>query len=88
MYKMQCQDLEVFKNFFIFGSPKFVSPCPPAIDADIGDYVKDPSDHQTQVDLFYHLQKQEKKRMSKNILFRYLWMKYVNKWSCLRFVHT
>ena len=46
---MQCQDEEVFKNFFIIGSPKFVSPCPPSDDAEIDDYVRDASDHQTQV---------------------------------------
>ncbi|XP_063703073.1 eukaryotic translation initiation factor 3 subunit L [Culicoides brevitarsis] len=49
MYKMQCGDLEVFKNFFIFACPKFVSPCPPAADVPVEDYVKEPLDHQTQV---------------------------------------
>lgn len=46
---MQMGDLDTFKNSFIFGSPKFVSPCPPASDAAIEDYVKDPMEHQTQV---------------------------------------
>lgn len=49
IYKMQMGDLDVFKNFFIFGSPKFVSPCPPAADAPCVDYVKEPMEHQTQV---------------------------------------
>lgn len=38
MYKMQCGDLEVFRNYFIFACPKFVSPCPPVEGQD--DYVK------------------------------------------------
>lgn len=38
MYKMQCGDLEVFRNFFVFACPKFVSPCPPMEGQD--DYVK------------------------------------------------
>lgn len=47
MYKMQCGDLEVFKYFFVFACPKFVSPCPPLEVTD--DYVKEPLEHQTQV---------------------------------------
>lgn len=47
MYKMQCGDLEVFKYFFVFACPKFVSPCPPLDSQD--DYVKEPLEHQTQV---------------------------------------
>jgi translation initiation factor 3 subunit L len=49
MYKMQCGDLEVFKHFFTFACPKFVSPCPPASDAPLDDYVKEPLEHQIQV---------------------------------------
>lgn len=49
MYKMQCGELEVFKNFFVFACPKFVSPCPPAADAPVEDYVKEPLEYQTQV---------------------------------------
>lgn len=49
MYKMQCGDLEVFRNFFVFACPKFVSPCPPPFDAPIEDYVKEPLEHQTMV---------------------------------------
>lgn len=49
MYKMQCGDLEVFKNFFIYASPKFVSPCPPSPDAPMEDYTKEPMEHQIQV---------------------------------------
>ena len=59
MYKMQCGDLEAFKNFFIFGSPKFVSPCPPAADAVVKDYVKDPMEHQTEVFMAEVQQQQE-----------------------------
>ncbi|EDW69075.1 eukaryotic translation initiation factor 3 subunit L [Drosophila novamexicana] len=46
MFKMQCGDLEVFKSFFVFACPRFVSPCPPAADAPMEDYVKDPMEHQ------------------------------------------
>lgn len=49
MYKMQCGDMDVFRNFFTFACPKFVSPCPPPYDAPIGDYVKEPLEHQTMV---------------------------------------
>lgn len=49
MCKMQCGDLDSFKNFFIFACPKFVSPCPPSGDAPLEDYVKDPMEHQLQV---------------------------------------
>ena len=49
MYKMQCGDLEAFKSFFIFSCPRFVSPCPPAVDAPLEDYVKDPMEHQLMV---------------------------------------
>lgn len=49
MFKMQCGDLEVFKSFFVFACPRFVSPCPPAVDAPMDDYVKDPMEHQLQV---------------------------------------
>ncbi|KAL9699316.1 hypothetical protein quinque_002757 [Culex quinquefasciatus] len=33
MYKMQCGDLDTFRNFFVFACPKFVSPVPPPSDA-------------------------------------------------------
>lgn len=46
MYKMQCGDKEVFRSFFIFGNPKFVSPCSPSSDAAIADYSKEATDHQ------------------------------------------
>lgn len=46
---MQMGDLDAFKSSFTFGSPKFVSPCPPAPDAPIEDYVREPMEHQTQV---------------------------------------
>lgn len=56
MYKMQCRDMDVFRNFFIFGSPKFVSPCPPVppspddkLDDKPDEYIKDPMEHQTEV---------------------------------------
>jgi translation initiation factor 3 subunit L len=49
MYKMQCGDLEVFKNFFMFACPKFVSPCPPGFETQEGDYSKEPLEHQCQV---------------------------------------
>lgn len=49
MYKMQCGDLDVFKNFFMFACPKFVSPCSPSLDAQGEDFVKEPLDHQCQV---------------------------------------
>lgn len=49
MYKMQCGDLETFRTFFMFACPKFVSPCPPAADVPIEDYVKEPLEHQIQV---------------------------------------
>ncbi len=50
MYKMQCGDLDVFRNFFVFACPKFVSPCPPPFDAPMEDsYVKEPLEHQTMV---------------------------------------
>jgi len=49
MCKMQCGDLDAFKNFFIFACPKFVSPCPPSADAPLEDYVKDSMEHQLQV---------------------------------------
>jgi translation initiation factor 3 subunit L len=49
MYKMQCGDLEVFRNFFMFACPKFVSPCPPPNEPQVDDYVKEPLEHQVQV---------------------------------------
>lgn len=49
MYKMQCGDMEVFRNFFTFACPKFVSPCPPPFDSQVDDYVKEPMEHQVQV---------------------------------------
>lgn len=49
MYKMQCGDKDVFRNFFIFGSPKFVSPCSPPGNAAIADYSKEATDHQINV---------------------------------------
>lgn len=49
MFKMQYGDLEIFKSFFLFACPRFVSPCPPAIDAPPEDYVKDPMEHQLAV---------------------------------------
>lgn len=48
MYKMQCGDMEVFRNFFMFACPKFVSPCPPPFDG-ADDCVKEPLEHQAQV---------------------------------------
>lgn len=59
MYKMQCGDLDVFRQFFIFASPKFVSPCPPSSDAPVEDYVKEPMEHQTQVFMDEVRQQQE-----------------------------
>lgn len=49
MYQMQCGDLDTFRNFFIFGSPKFVSPTPPPATLTEGDFVKEPMEHQTNV---------------------------------------
>lgn len=49
MYKMQCGDLEVFKNFFLFACPKFVSPCAPPFESQADDYVKEPLEHQVQI---------------------------------------
>lgn len=54
MYKMQCRDMDVFRNFFVFGSPKFVSPCPPPLPSQMhndgdDDEFKDPMEHQTEV---------------------------------------
>lgn len=49
MYQMQCGELETFRSLFIFGSPKFISPCPPPQDVKEGDFVKQPMEHQTQV---------------------------------------
>lgn len=48
MYKMQCGDMEVFRNFFMFACPKFVSPCPPPFEM-TDDFVKEPLEHQAQV---------------------------------------
>lgn len=48
MYKMQCGDMEVFRNFFMFACPKFVSPCAPPFEMQ-DDFVKEPLEHQTQV---------------------------------------
>ncbi|XP_031616586.1 eukaryotic translation initiation factor 3 subunit L isoform X1 [Contarinia nasturtii] len=59
MYQMQCGDLDTFRNFFIFGSPKFISPCPPPNDATEGDFVKQPMEHQTQVFMDEVRQQQE-----------------------------
>lgn len=42
-------DLDTFKKSFIFGSPKFVSPCPPPADAPSEDFFLEPMEHQTQV---------------------------------------
>lgn len=84
MYKM-CQEKEVFRNYFTFGSPKFVSPCPPPPDAIIKDYSKDPTDHQTNVSFeivsffVYYL---------RSIFIRYLWMKLSNKCNCQQYDHT
>jgi translation initiation factor 3 subunit L len=49
MYKMQCGDMEVFRNFFMFACPKFVSPCPPPFEMMTDDFVKEPLEHQAQV---------------------------------------
>lgn len=49
MYKMQCGDMEVFRNFFTFACPKFVSPCPLQSDSQVEDFVKEPLEHQVQV---------------------------------------
>lgn len=59
MYQMQCGDLDTFRSFFIFGSPKFISPCPPPNDATEGDFVKQPMEHQTQVFMDEVRQQQE-----------------------------
>uniref|UniRef100_U5EXC6 Eukaryotic translation initiation factor 3 subunit L n=1 Tax=Corethrella appendiculata TaxID=1370023 RepID=U5EXC6_9DIPT len=60
MYKMQCGDLEVFRNFFVFACPKFVSPCPPPADAPlVDDYVKEALEHQTNVFMDEVRQQQE-----------------------------
>lgn len=59
MYQMQCGDLDTFRNFFIFGSPKFISPCPPPNDATEGDFIKQPMEHQTQVFMDEVKQQQE-----------------------------
>lgn len=55
MYKMQCGDKDVFRNFFMFGNPKFVSPCSPAPDAIIADYSKEATDHQINVSATQHV---------------------------------
>jgi len=49
MFKMQCGDLDVFKSFFVYACPRFVSPCPPPADAPMDDYVKEPLEHQLMV---------------------------------------
>lgn len=59
MYQMQCGNLEVFRSFFIFGSPKFISPNPPPADATKGDFYKEPMEHQTQVFMDEVRQQQE-----------------------------
>lgn len=56
---MQCGDLETFRTFFIFGSPKFISPCPPPFDSAEGDFIKQPMEHQTQVFMDEVKQQQE-----------------------------
>ncbi|XP_035791229.1 eukaryotic translation initiation factor 3 subunit L [Anopheles albimanus] len=59
MYKMQCGDLDVFRNFFVFACPKFVSPVPPPPDAPIDDYVKEALEHQINVFMDEVRQQQE-----------------------------
>ncbi|XP_022912623.1 eukaryotic translation initiation factor 3 subunit L [Onthophagus taurus] len=49
MYKMQYGDLQEFENCFLFACPKFLSPCPPPVDAPPEDYSKDEIKLQTQV---------------------------------------
>jgi len=59
MYQMQCGELDVFQSFFVFGSPKFISPCPPSSQLTEGDFTKDPMKHQTQVFMDEVRQQQE-----------------------------
>lgn len=59
MYKMQCGDLEVFKHYYTYACPKFVSPCPPAPDAALDDYVRHPMEHQIQMFMDEVRQQQE-----------------------------
>uniref|UniRef100_A0AAG5D6X5 Eukaryotic translation initiation factor 3 subunit L n=1 Tax=Anopheles atroparvus TaxID=41427 RepID=A0AAG5D6X5_ANOAO len=59
MYKMQCGDLDVFRNFFVYACPKFVSPVPPPSDAPIDDYVKEALEHQINVFMDEVRQQQE-----------------------------
>lgn len=49
MYKMQYGDLQEFENCFVYACPKFLSPCPPPLDAKPEDYSKEAIRHQTQV---------------------------------------
>lgn len=49
MYKMQYGDLQEFENCFVYACPKFLSPCPPPLDAKPDDYSKEAIRHQTQV---------------------------------------
>lgn len=49
MYKMQYGDKEVFRNFYIFASPKFLPPLPPPAYSPIKDYAKETFDHQISV---------------------------------------
>lgn len=49
MYKMQYGDLQEFRDCFTFACPKFLSPCPPAVDMPADDYSKETILYQTQV---------------------------------------
>ena len=52
MYKMQCGDLETFRDFFTFACPKYVPPCAPGADVPVEDYAKEPLEHQSQLFMF------------------------------------
>lgn len=49
IYQMQIGNLEEFENCFVYACPKFLSPCPPAIDCAPDDYSKEAIQHQTAV---------------------------------------
>lgn len=80
MYKMQCRDMDVFRNFFIFGAPKFVSPCPPPLNGEIADFHKEPIDHQTEVRWTFKSSSKYIEILSTP--FRYSLTKCVSKLNC------
>lgn len=49
MQKMQGGDLNEFRACFLFACPKFLSPTPPPTTAPRDDYLKEATEHQTQV---------------------------------------